>query len=77
MLPENICKLFTEKEYKYDLRRNPRNVNIPFPSNNYKKRSLSYRGATMWNNLSSPAQSSVSLASFKRLLFSDYDLNFT
>ena len=74
LLPDNVCKLFEKKEYNYNLRRNPNNVDVPFPSNNFKKRSLSYRGAQLWNNLSAVAQSAAKLTAFKRLL-SGCDLN--
>ena len=76
LLPDNICMLFEKKEYNYNLRRNPNNVDIPFPSNNFKKRSLSYRGAHLWNDLSAEAQSCDRPTAFRKLLYCNYELNF-
>ena len=43
-------------------------VGYPIPSTNYLKRSFSYSGAMLWNNMPKSLKSAVSVNHFKQLI---------
>ena len=67
LLPTYICSRFKEKEVQYNLRNNNVLV-IDKPNTEYKKRSFTYRGASLWNTLNDNVKSAINLASFKKQL---------
>ena len=52
MTPGEFIKYFVPKEFHYGLRNAHKNMELPKPRTNFKKRSLSYRGVRQWNQLS-------------------------
>lgn len=50
MTPRYLKTRFSERQSPYDLR-GYKNLKIPKPRTEFKKKSLSYRGATTWNNM--------------------------
>ena len=58
--------LFPIRTTKYDVRNLEMKLNLPKPNTNYLKKSLSYRAASLWNNLPNNLRMIESLRSFKR-----------
>ena len=48
--------------------RNSQTELVPFPKSEFKKKTFSYSGATLWNNLRITAKQSNSMSCFKRLM---------
>ena len=51
--PDYLQRLFTQYYSNYNQRNSEGKLALPKPRNNYLKRSFSYSGATLWNNLTS------------------------
>ena len=58
--------LFPIRTTKYDVRNLEMKLNLPKPNTNYLKKSLSYRAASLWNNLPNNLRMIESLRSYKR-----------
>ena len=65
LLPENTCNQFSFNPTTYNLRRSYLKLKLPVIKNNYKKRSLQYRGAKQWNALSDDTKA-LSFNAFKQ-----------
>jgi hypothetical protein len=68
MVPPYLNNIFIYVDMEYNFRHSKYNVVIPQPKTEYKKRSLSYRGAVNWNNLDNNVKNSVSMYCFKKQL---------
>ena len=76
LTPAYLRDLFTTRDINYDLRDSEDKLLLPKPRTDYLKRSLSYSGAFLWNNLPHDLRSSSSLNYFKKginTLFSKSD----
>ena len=62
-LPRNIFGVSV-----YNLRDFEGKLTLPKPSTNYLKRSFSYSGAMLWNNMPKSLKNAVSVNHFKRLI---------
>ena len=52
LAPDYLSSMFTERSRSgYVLRDSSNKLNVPLPRTNHLKRSLSYRGATLWSSL--------------------------
>jgi len=69
--PSYLSKRFTKKESRY-YTRNANDLYMNKPNTEYKKRSLSYRGANLWNSLDENVKSTDDLKSFKQRYISTY-----
>jgi hypothetical protein len=50
--PESLTSMFnTSNNKNYNLRSNELDFSLPKPNTNYLKKSLSYSGAALWNDL--------------------------
>ena len=47
----SVQSLFSQRYFAYNLRNSEGRLTLSKPSTNYLKRSLSYSGAMVWNNL--------------------------
>ena len=61
-------------QHNYNLRNSDLRFHLPKPRNEYIKKSISYSGAKLWNNLSSEVRNSVSINTFSSLI-SDVSLS--
>ena len=59
---------FERRETAYNLRDSENKLNVLLPCTNYYKNSVSYSGATLWNNLPCDIRQAGSLGLFKRLI---------
>ena len=66
--PDYLQRLFTQYHSNYNLRNSEGKLALPKPITNYLKRSFSYSGATLWNNLPSSLRNVGSVDQFKRNL---------
>ena len=64
--PSYLKSLFSVRTLDYDVRNNRSKLNIPKPRTNYLKRSISYSGALLWNNLPQEIRNLPNLSQFKR-----------
>ena len=60
------CNLFCPKNTNYYFRNAKKKLMLPKPRTDYLKRSFSYSGALLWNNLPEEIRKSNSLSFFKR-----------
>ena len=74
--PNYLCNRFSKKETKYNMRNNG-NLYLAKPNTDYKKRSLSYRGAKLWNSLENNIKCAMNLNSFKQKYLSVYQFAIT
>ena len=63
--PKYLVNRFKVKDSGYDLRAF-KNLSIPKPKTDFKKRSISYCGATTWNSLPTELKSKCNVSSFKK-----------
>ena len=69
LAPDYLFSMFTECSTSgYVLRDSTNKLNVPLPRTNYRKKSFSYRGATLWNSLPCNLRQEKSLNRFKQLL---------
>ena len=68
LCPNYLSDIFSVRESVYCTRSGQGRLTLPKPKTNYGKRSLTYRGAKLWNELDYPMTIPVSIESFKRYL---------
>jgi hypothetical protein len=67
-LKENVLKI-SDCPIIHQLRNSQTELVLPFPKSEFKKKTFSYSGATLWNNLPITAKQSNSMhGCFKRLM---------
>ena len=66
LTPEYLQSLFFQCHSAYNLRNSEGRLNLSKPSTNYLKRSFSYSGAMLWNNLPKNLKNAASVEHFKR-----------
>ena len=66
LAPAYLCNLFVPRISNYDFRNAEKMLLLPKPRTDYLKRSFSYSGAILWDNLPEEMCTSNSLAFFKR-----------
>ena len=64
--PEYLRNLFIDRNTHYNLRNAGGKLNFPCPRTDYLKRSFSYGGAQLWNNLPESIRTTKSLKNFKK-----------
>ena len=69
--PNYLANRFNIKDSGYALR-GYKNLSIPKPRTEFKKRSFSYCGATLWNSLPDAIKSSCNLSQFKKKYSSEF-----
>ena len=70
LAPGYLRELFTplNEEVDYNLRQSDINVKIPQLHSEYLKRSLSYKGASLWNNLPVAIRYATNVKYFNNLI---------
>ena len=68
LAPEYLQSLFSQRRSVYNLRDSEGKLTLAKPSTNYLKRSFSYSGAMLWNNMPKSLKNAVSLNHFNDLL---------
>ena len=68
LTPEYLQRLFAQSCSNYNLRNSEGKLALPKPRTNYLKRSFSYSGAALWNNLPDSLKNVGSVDQFKRNL---------
>ena len=69
LAPEYLQSLFSQRRSVYNyLRDSEGKLTLPKPSSNYLKRSFSYSGAMLWNNMPKSLKTAVSVNHFKQLI---------
>ena len=66
LAPEYLQSLFSQRHSAYGLRNSEGRLTLSKPSTNYLKRSFSYSGAMLWNNLPKNLKNAASVEHFKR-----------
>ena len=66
LAPAYLCNLFAPRTPNYYFRNAKKKLMLPKPRTDYLKRSFSYSGALLWNNLPEEIRTSNSLGLFKR-----------
>ena len=66
LAPEYLQSLFSQRHSAYNLRNSEGRLTLSKPSTNYLKRSFSYSGAMLWNNLPKNLKNAASVEHFKR-----------
>ena len=66
LAPAYLCNLFAPRTPNYYFRNAKKKLMLPKPRTDYLKRSFSYSGALLWNNLLEEIRTSNSLGLFKR-----------
>ncbi len=66
LTPHYLRELFQSRSTGYNLRNSENTLFVPKPRTNYGKRSFSYSGAVLWNELSQNMRVIGSLNQFKR-----------
>ena len=66
LAPAYLCNLFAPRTPNYYFRNMKKKLMLPKPRTDYLKRSLSYSGGLLWNNLPEKIHTSNSLGLFKR-----------
>ena len=64
--PPYLHDLFKSRNTGYNLRNSEHTLYVPKPRTNYGKRSFSYSGAMLWNELPQSVRAVRSLSQFKR-----------
>ena len=70
-LKENFLRI-SDCPITHQLRNSQTDLVLPFPKSEFKKKTFSYNGATLWNNLPMTAKQYNSMSCFKRLIKSHY-----
>ena len=68
LAPEYLQSLFSQRRSVYNLRDSEGKLALPKPSTNYLKRSFSYSGAMLWNNMPKSLKNAVSVNHLKRII---------
>ena len=66
LAPNYLCNMFTPTALSFDLRDASQKLYLPKPRTDYLKRSFSYSGASLWNDLPEDIRTTTSLSNFKR-----------
>ena len=66
LAPQDLQSLFFHRHSAYNLRNSEGRLTLSKPSTNYLKRSFSYSGAMLWNNLPKNLKNAASVEHFKR-----------
>ncbi|XP_068675405.1 uncharacterized protein [Montipora foliosa] len=66
LAPDYLQSLFSQRHSAYNLRNSEGRLTLSKPSTNYLKRSFSYSGAMLWNNLPKSLKNAASVEHFKR-----------
>ena len=66
LAPNYLCNMFTPRALSFDLRDASQKLCLPKPRTDYLKRSFSYSGASLWNDLPEDIRTTKSLRNFKR-----------
>ena len=66
--PEYLSNLFIDRNTHYNLRNAGGKLNLPRPRTDYLKRSFSYGGAQLWNNLPESIRTIKSFKNFKKAI---------
>ena len=66
LAPEYLQSLFSQRHFADNLRNSEGRLTLSKPSTNYLKRSFSYSGAMLWNNLPKNLKNAASVEHFKR-----------
>ena len=66
LTPHYLRELFQSRSTAYNLRNSENTLFVPKPRTNYGKRSFSYSGAVLWNELPQNMRAIGSLNQFKR-----------
>ena len=66
LAPNYLCNMFTPRAFSFDLRDASQKLCLPKPRTDYLKRSFSYSGASVWNDLPEDIRTTKSLRNFKR-----------
>ena len=66
LAPAYLCNLFAPRTPNYYFRNAKKKLMLPKPRTDYLKRSFSYSGALLWNNLPEEIRTSNFLSFFKR-----------
>ena len=74
LAPEYLSSKFTNrcKNNNYNLRNKERKVVLPLPRTNYAKKTFTYSGGFLWNNLPAEVRKATTMKSFKALSFKTY-----
>ena len=70
LAPAYLCNLFAPRTPNYYFRNAKKKLMLPKPRTDYLKRSFSYSGALLWNNLPEEIRTSNSLGFFDGFLIS-------
>ena len=70
-LKENFLRI-SDCPITHQLRNSQTDLVLPFPKSEFKKKTFSYNGATLWNSLPMTAKQYNSMSCFKRLIMSHY-----
>ena len=62
LAPAYLCNLFVPRTPSYDFRNAKKKLFLPKPRTDYLKRSFSYSGAILWNNLPEEIRTSNSFS---------------
>ena len=68
LAPVYLQNLFSQRHSVYNLRDSEGKLTIPKPSTNYLKRTFSYSGAMLWNNMPKSLKNAASVNRFKQLI---------
>ena len=66
LAPKYLQSLFSQRHSAYNLRNSEGRLTLSKPNANYLKRSFSYSGAMLWNNLPKNLKNAASVEHFKR-----------
>ena len=67
LAPAYLCNFFVPRTPNYYFRNAKKKVMLPNPRTDYLKRSFSYSGGLLWNNLPEEMRTSNSVGFFKRI----------
>ena len=66
LAPNYLCNMFTTRALSFDLHDTSQKLYLLKPRTDYLKRSFSYSGASLWNDLPEDIRTTTSLSNFKR-----------
>ena len=75
LAPDYLQSLFSQRHSVYNLRGSEGKLTLPKPNTNYLKRSFSYSGAMLWNNLPKCLKNAVSVNNFKQIIKTIADIS--
>ena len=68
LAPEYLQSIFSQRRSVYNLRDSKGKLSLSKLSTNYLKRSFSYSGVMLWNNMPKSLKNTVSVNHFKQLI---------